>query len=342
MTTAATTGFAILGTGIIADVHRQAIELNADIGGRLVAVAHYDPSRFSEIGAAFGVPCLSQADMLTHPDVDVVCLATPSGQHAEQTIAAAAAGKHVLVEKPIALSLADADAMIAACERAGVQLGVLFQRRAEPLYQQVHAAIRAGDFGEITMAAVTMPYHRAQAYYDLAAWRGTWAQDGGGVLMNQGIHYVDLLLWLMGADPTNIQARAATLKRQIEVEDVVAATLEFPSGALATLSATSTAAPGLRQRVEIFGTEGAIQLDGESVARWQSPRSTAPEVPPPPPRAPSSGPAPTGQSPVAHAALIRDFIEAVRSGRPPMVDGREGRRSLAVVLGIYEAAGLRP
>ena len=344
--TGAPVGFAILGTGIIAEVHRQAIAMNADRGARLVAVGHYDPSRFAEIGERFGVPCLSQADLLKRPDVDVVCLATPSGQHAEQGIAAAEAGKHLLVEKPLALSVADADAMIAACDRAGVRLGVLLQRRAEPLFRQVYEAIRAGDLGEITMASVCMPYHRPQAYYDQATWRGTWEQDGGGVLMNQGIHFVDLLLWLMGADPVRITARAATLQRQIEVEDTVVAALEFANGALATLSATSTAPPGFRQRVEVYGTAGAIQLEGDAAIRWETARGTGPDdgKPTGPATATPVSAFPTvgSQSPVAHAELIRDFVEALQEGRPPAVDGPEGRRSVAAVLGIYEAAGLLP
>jgi predicted dehydrogenase len=347
--TGAPVGFAILGTGIIAEVHRQAIAMNADLGARLVAVGHYDPSRFTEIGERFGVPCLSEADLLKQPDVDVVCLATPSGQHAEQGIAAAEAGKHVLVEKPLALSVADADAMIVACDKADVRLGVLLQRRADPLFRQVYEAIRAGDLGEITMASVCMPYHRPQAYYDQAAWRGTWEQDGGGVLMNQGIHFVDLLLWLMGADPVQITARAATLQRQIEVEDTVVATLEFSNGALATLSATSTAPPGFRQRVEVYGTTGAIQLEGDAAVRWETARGTGPGTSKPTESTASAAAAPASpfpvagsQSPVAHAELIRDFVEALRDGRPPAVDGREGRRSVAAVLGIYEAAGLLP
>jgi predicted dehydrogenase len=338
--TISSVGFAILGTGIIAEVHRQAIALNTEAGARLVAVGHYDPSRFAELGETFGVPCLSQDALLARPDVDVVCLATPSGQHASQAIAAADAGKHVLVEKPLALSLEDADAMIEACERAGVHLGVLLQQRAEPLFRQVYEAIRAGDLGAITLASVSMPYHRPQAYYDQATWRGTWEQDGGGVLMNQGIHFVDLLLWLMGADPVRISAYAATLQRRIEVEDTVAATLEFPDGALATLSATTTAPPGFRQRVEIYGADGAIQLEGDAVVRWEAatPRAADVATPSAAPPFPTRG----SQSPVAHAVFVRDFVDAVRDGHPPMVDGGEGRRSLATVLGIYEAAGLLP
>ncbi|UCC61930.1 MAG: Gfo/Idh/MocA family oxidoreductase, partial [Anaerolineae bacterium] len=186
MSSLETIGFAILGAGMVADYHRQAVEANAELGARLVAVGHYKPACFAEISARFGVPCVSQEELLADPAVDVVCICTPSGQHPAQAIAAAQAGKHVLVEKPMALSLTDADAMIQACARAGVGLGVVLQRRAEPLFRRVYDAIRAGDLGELTLGLVTMPYHRPQAYYDQADWRGTWSLDGGGVLMNQG------------------------------------------------------------------------------------------------------------------------------------------------------------
>jgi len=167
--------------------------------------------------------------------------------------------------------------------------------------------------------------------------------------MNQGIHFVDLVLWLMGGDPVHITARAATLQRQIETEDTVVATLEFRNGALATLAATTTAPPGFLQRVEVYVTAGVIQLEGGAAVRWETARGTGPDsgqsANPAAPAAATATPAfPTAgsQSPVAHAALIRDFVEALRDGRPPAVDGREGRRSVAAVLGIYEAAGLLP
>lgn len=150
-----TINFAILGTGMVADYHRQAIAANIDRGARLVAVGHYNPARFDEIGAKFNVPCLNQEDLLANPEMDVVCICTPSGQHAAQAIAAAEAGKHVLVEKPMALSLDDADAMIAACAQARVKLGVVVQRRAEPLFKRVYEAIQAGDLGELTLGVVT-------------------------------------------------------------------------------------------------------------------------------------------------------------------------------------------
>ena len=337
-----TIGFAILGTGMVADYHRQAITANAELGAQLVAVSHYNPTRFAEISAKFGVPCLSQEDMLAHPAVDVVCICTPSGQHPAQTMAAAQAGKHVLVEKPMALSVSDADAMIAACHRAGVNLGVVLQRRAEPLFQRVHEAIQAGDLGHLTLGVVTMPYYRPQAYYDQADWRGTWALDGGGVLMNQGIHLVDLLVWTMG-DPVTVQAYADMLHRHIEVEDTLAANLRFASGAVATITATTTATPGFPHRLEIYGTQGGVQIEGEAVGRWELAEPTKATVKPPEIGAPAhagAGSDPRGIAPTGHIALFRDFIVALRENRTPQVDGAEGRRSLATVLAIYEAAGL--
>lgn len=327
---------------MVADYHRQAIESNQGLGARLAAVGHYDPGRFGKISRKFGVPCLSEAELLARPEIDVVCLCTPSGQHAEQAIAAAEAGKHVLVEKPMALSLAGAEAMLKACDRAGVKLGVVFQRRTEPLFKQIRAALQGGDLGDLTLGVVTMPYHRPQAYYDQADWRGTWRLDGGGVLMNQGIHIVDLLVWYMG-DPVEVKAYAQTLQRDIEVEDTLAATLHFANGAMATLTATTTASPGFPYRLELYGTNGGIQVEGEIVNRWElaDPGKATVERPATG-RAASAGAGsdPRGIAPTSHIAICRDFIEAIRQDRPPLIDGREGRRSLAAVLAIYEAAGV--
>ncbi|MCG3211355.1 MAG: Myo-inositol 2-dehydrogenase [Anaerolineae bacterium] len=331
--------FAILGPGIVAEFHQQAIAAN---GGRLVAVGHYRPEQFAAISAKFGVPCQTEAELLARPDIDVLVICTPSGQHAQQTVAAARAGKHVLVEKPMALTLADADAMIAACEQGGVKLGVALHRRTEPLAQKIHRAIEAGDLGQLTLGLVTMPYFRGQKYYNLAEWRGTWAQDGGGVLMNQGIHIIDLLVWFMG-DPIAVAAHAGTLQRNIEVEDTLAATLRFANGALATVTATTTAAPGFPHRIELYGSNGGIQMEGDQIERWSLVDAGRAVVTPPP--AGQSAAAGAGADPRAvgvsgFTAIFKDFIEAIHTDRPPLVNGREGRRSLAAVLAIYQAAGL--
>jgi UDP-N-acetyl-2-amino-2-deoxyglucuronate dehydrogenase len=337
-----TVGFAILGAGTAADYHCQAITANAALGARLIAIGHYNLARFADISTKFGVPCANQEELLADPAVDVVCICTPNGQHAAQAIAAASAGKHVLVEKPMALSLADADAMITACDQAGVKLSVVLQRRAEPLFQRIHSAIQAGDLGDLTLGVVTIPYYRPQAYYDQADWRGTWALDGGGVLMNQGIHLVDLLVWYMG-DPVEVQAYANTLHRDIEVEDTLAATLRFANGALSTITATTTTAPGFPHRIEIYGTNGSIQVEGDSLGRWQladldKATIEAPEVG----IAANAGAGgnPRGISASGHIAIFRNFIYALREDRILQVDGAEGRRSLATVLAVYQAADL--
>jgi len=337
-------GFAILGAGMIADYHRQAIAANAELGARLAAVGHYCRDRFAEIGDRFGFPCLSQADLLAHPDVDVICICTPSGQHAEQAIAAAAAGKHILVEKPIAIDLGEADAMIAACEEARVRLGVTLQRRALPLFRKIRQAVEAGDLGELVLGTVTMPYYRPQEYYDQAAWRGTWALDGGGVLMNQGIHLVDLLVWYMG-DPVQVHARAGTLYHDIEVEDVLAATLGFANGARASIIATTNADPGAPHRLELYGTRGYIQIEGEAAVRWELADPTGAAITPPITGGEANAGAsadPRGIKPTGHIGIFRDFILALREDRPFYLDAVEGRRSLAAVLAIYEAAGIGP
>jgi UDP-N-acetyl-2-amino-2-deoxyglucuronate dehydrogenase len=333
-------GVGILGAGMVAHYHQQAVAACADLGAQLVAVGHPSPARSATIAEAFGAPRLDPAALCAHPDIDIVCVCTPSGQHAAEAIAAAQAGKHVLVEKPMALSLSDADAMITVASVAGVRLGVALQRRAEPQFQRLHAAVAAGDLGQLTLGLVSIPYHRPQGYYDQAAWRGTWAQDGGGVLMNQGIHLIDLLVWLMG-DPVDVQARAATLQRRVEVEDTLAATLRFASGALASVAATTTAEPGFPHRVEVFGTRGGAQIEGEALLRWHS-SSGARHASEQAPQAAGAGGDPRGIAPTGHIRMLRDFIGAVREGRPPLVDGAEGRRSLAAVLAIYEAAGLPP
>lgn len=332
-------GVAILGTGVVAEFHRHAIEANS---AKLIAVGHYNSNKFAAMKERFGVPCLTFEELLEHPDVEALCICTPSGQHAEQTIRAAKAGKHVLVEKPMALSLEDAEAMIQSCDKAGVRLGVVLQRRAEPLFQNVKAAINASDLGELTLAAVTMPYLRSQSYYNQAPWRGTWAQDGGGVLMNQGIHLLDLLLWWLG-DAVDVTAYAATLQRDIEVEDTLVATLRFAGGALATFTATTTAAPGFPHRLGLYGSGGGIQIVGEQVHAWKLAQPETAKVRPISPTSdeePGAGGDPRALKTSGHINVFKDFMEAIRDNRSPSIDGSQGKRSLKTVLEIYKAAGL--
>lgn len=333
-------GFGIVGAGMVANYHAQAIAPTP--GARLAAICRADAARADETAADFGVPCEPDLEaLLDRTDVDAVCLCTPSGLHAEQTLAAARAGKHVLVEKPMALRLADADAMIAACREAGVRLGVSFQRRTDPAIRELHDAIRAGELGRLVLGTASVPYFRPQSYYDSAAWRGTWSLDGGGALMNQGIHLVDLLLWLMGGEAEVVGATGGVVDHEIEVEDCVVAALRFSGGARGTLVATTAAAPGFPHRVEVYGTRGGAQIEGDGLVRWEG------EAPRIRPRAPTSmgagsGASPTGIGTLGHALIMRDFVDAIREGREPLVSGEEGRRSLALILDVYAAAGLGP
>ncbi|MEM6646959.1 MAG: Gfo/Idh/MocA family oxidoreductase, partial [Bacteroidota bacterium] len=327
--------FALYGPGLVARYHQVA--LAATDGAELTTVVHPDPTRHAALADAFGVPACTEGQVLADPTIDAVILCTPSGQHAAQALRAAQAGKHVLVEKPMALTRADADAMIAACDRAGVALGVVYQRRAVAPFTTLAEAVSLGDLGDPTLATVVLPYRRDQAYYDQAAWRGTWAHDGGGVLMNQGIHLIDLLVWCFG-DPVAVQAQGATLARAVEVEDTMVATLRFGSGALATVTATTTADPGFAHRFEVYGTRGGVQIQGERVI------ASSVEAVMVEPRAvghPGAGGSAGGIEADGHIAVMHDFVEAIRTGRAPLMGGREGRRSLEVVLSIYEAAGLR-
>ena len=333
-------GVGILGSGMIAEYHQQAIATIADL--ELVAMAHYDSTKYADISEKFGVPCLTYEAMLAHPDINIICICTPSGQHAKQTIKAANANKHVLVEKPMALSLEDADTMIQACEAANVQLAVALQRRAEPLFQKVKAAIDAGDLGELTLGIITMPYVRDDTYYNQAEWRGTWALDGGGVLMNQGIHLVDLLIWFMG-DPVKVQATAMTLHRSVEVEDTLVTTLEFANGSLATITATTTAAPGFGHRAEIYGTQGGIQITGEEVSSWTLVDAATAKVTPVDivqDASAGSGGDPRGIKATGHINIMADLAAAIKENRAPKIDGYEGRRSLKTILDIYKSANV--
>jgi UDP-N-acetyl-2-amino-2-deoxyglucuronate dehydrogenase len=345
-------GFGIVGAGMVARFHARAIVETP--GARLAAICRADASRAEAAAAEFGVPCEPNLEsLLGRRDVDAVCLCTPSGLHAEQTIAAARAGKHVLVEKPIALTLADADIMIGACRDAGVRLGVALQRRTDPGVRRLHDAIRAGELGQLVLGTASVPYFRPQSYYESAAWRGTWSLDGGGALMNQGIHLVDLLLWLMGGEAQVVGASGGVTGHEIEVEDCVVAALHFSSGARGTIVATTAAAPGFPHRVEIYGSRGGAQIEGDAVVRWEevargavatADRTAAIariDAAAAAPGSAGAGSSPTGMGTVGHTLLLRDFVAAIREGRDPLVDGVEGRRSLALVLAIYEAAGLQ-
>jgi len=258
-----TVRFAIVGAGAIGRLHASVIT-TAVPGAELVAVVDRTPAKAAELARGYGAeayPTLAAA--LDRPDVDAVAVCTPSGVHADSAVAALDAGRHVLIEKPIDVTLAAARRIIAAQRRAGTVAGVVSQHRFDPASQAVYRAVRAGQLGRISSAVVSMAWWRSQEYYDSAGWRGTVALDGGGAVMNQAIHWVDLLVWLLGA-PVEVTASTARLAHDgIEVEDTAVATLRFAGGALGVLHATTAAYPGLTARLQVHGDRGSAVIDDD-------------------------------------------------------------------------------
>jgi predicted dehydrogenase len=335
-------GFGIVGCGMISGFHAKAI---ADVkGANLVACFDTREEAAIKFGAENDCQPYTKLDaMLANPKVDIVTIATPSGAHMEPAVAAAKAGKHVIVEKPLEITLKRCDRIIDACEKAGVQLGAIFPSRFHDSSVKLKRAIEGRRFGKLTIGDAYVKWFRTQAYYDSGAWRGTWALDGGGALMNQAIHSVDLLTWLMGP-VVEIQANTATLAHErIEVEDAAVATLRFANGALGVLEATTAAYPGYLKRVEIHGSEGSAVLEEEDLKVWDfaKPRKEDKAILDEMQKHKSTGggasdPAAIGHH--GHTMQFRDFVEAVKKNRPPAIDGHEGRRSVEIILGVYKAA----
>jgi predicted dehydrogenase len=337
-----TIGFGIIGCGMIAKFHAKAI---AEIRGAKLLACH---NRTLEKAQKFAneFPCDAYDDldeMLARPDIDIVTICTPSGAHLEPAVAAAKAGKHVLVEKPMEVTLKRCDAMLKACEKAGVRLGTIFPSRFHESSKVLKQAVAQGRFGRITLADAYVKWFRTQQYYDSGAWRGTWKLDGGGALMNQAIHSVDLLLWLMGP-VAEVSACTATLAHErIEVEDVATATLKFANGALGVIEATTAAFPGSLKKIEIAGSHGMATLEEESLIQWkfakEAPRDKKLAAELLNNTKTGGGAAdPTAIGHAAHRELFKDFLRGIASGKPSTIEGDEGRRSVELILAIYKAA----
>ena len=327
-----TRGFGIIGTGTIAAVHADAIAMLP--GARLSAVTDVPAGVGQAFAAARGCTAEPSLDaLLARPDVDVVCVCVPSGLHAEVGVLAAKAGKHLVVEKPIDVSLGAADRLITAAREAGVALTVISQHRFDPGVTELKRLIDDGALGALVLGEATTKWYRTQAYYDSAPWRGTWAMDGGA-LLNQGIHYVDLLRWCMGR-PVEVTAVYATQAHQIEVEDTSLAIVKFASGAVGTITATTAAFPGFPQRLEITGTEGTVTVEDGQIVRTALQGADASRSPGQD-RAAAADPAALGAA--SHAAQIADLLASVDEGREPAVSGESGRETLEIARAVYESS----
>ncbi|PYI55443.1 Gfo/Idh/MocA family protein [Paenibacillus flagellatus] len=317
--------FAVVGCGGISFSHFIGIERAPE--AELVAVCDANAKRAEEYGTKYGVKTYTDYDeLLADPDVEVVCLCTPSGMHAEQTIRAAEAGKHIVCEKPMAIQLSDAERMVEACEEIGVKLAAIFPRRMSPSSQFVKKLVDDGKLGKLSLCSGYVKFYRDQAYYDSAGWRGTWAMDGGGAMMNQGIHTIDLLQWLAGP-VASLHGYARNVLRTIEVEDTAVVSMQFKNGALGSIEATTTAYKQPDHRIVLHGDKGTIVLTGDEITTLDL-IGEQPDIPAFPP---------FQVVPDGHAVQIRDMALAVLEDRQPIVTGRDGKHSLEIILGTYES-----
>lgn len=327
----------ISGAGTIGRVHAEAIR--AIDGVDLVAVAEPRVDAGEAFVGEFGGALYgSFVEMLAHDGLDVVIVTTPSGLHPDQVVLAAEAGKHVITEKPMAISAEGLDRMITATEDAGVELAVIFQNRLSRDVLTAKRAIEGGVIGAPVLANGAMYWHRTQEYYDAnGGWRGTWALDGGGALMNQAIHTVDLLQWLMGGI-RSVRAHAATLSHEIETEDTATASFTFRNGALGVITATTSAPKDWPIRIEIIGTGGRITLENNAITLWDAPVPQQDITLSDDDLRLVEGWVPDEPFGKGHERQLRMIFDAIEGGRQPYVPGREAREAVDCILAVYEAA----
>lgn len=328
--------FALVGCGRIAKRHSELLGLNQIRGARLVAVCDIVEAKAQAIGQRFSVRAYTDMhEMMRSETADVIVVLTESGNHAKHVVELAAYGKHIVVEKPMALTLDDADAMIRACDEAGVRLFVVKQNRFNVPVVKARSALEQGRFGKLVMGTVRVRWCRTQDYYDQDPWRGTWALDGG-VLTNQASHHVDLLEWMMG-DIESVFARATTALAKIEAEDTAVVVVRFVNGALGVIEATTAARPtDLEGSLSILGEGGTVEVGGFAVNEMKVWRFGKPEpgdecvmkdfsVNPP------------SVYGYGHQAYYEHVVECITEGRRHLVDGLEGRKSLELINAIYES-----
>jgi UDP-N-acetyl-2-amino-2-deoxyglucuronate dehydrogenase len=331
-----TAGIGIIGCGMISNWHANAISKIR--GARLVGVTDLNEAARLSFASRYGVRAFdSVEEMLRCEEVDIVSICTPSGLHAQLAVMAANAGMHVIIEKPMALNLKEADEVIIACEKNKVKMEVISQLRFTDAVSRLKKAVDDGLLGRLVSGDVYMKYYRSQEYYDKGGWRGTIKMDGGGALINQGIHGIDLLLHIMGP-VRSVFANARTLTRKIEVEDTAAALLEFENGALGVIQGTTSIYPGSPRRLEISGDKGTITLEEDTIASWAIEGRELPEDVTLGHTKTASANNPSDIGIEGYVLQIADMIAAVRDGRKPIVDEYEGRKPIELIMAIYESS----
>lgn len=328
--------FAIVGCGRIAKRHADLLSAGLIQGAHLVAVCDTVPQRMQAFAKKYGVPGFGTIEaLLSQPGIDAVSVLTPSGLHADHTVAALQAGCDVVVEKPMALTLADADRMVQAAEATGRRLFVVKQNRFNVPVVKARAALDAGRLGRLVLGTVRVRWCRDQTYYAQDSWRGTWAQDGG-VIANQASHHVDMLSWFMGP-VQSVHARGTTALVDIQAEDTCVATIKFKNGALGIVEATGATRPkDLEGSLSVLGSGGCIEISGFAVNQMRHWNFVEPDSDDAtvlerfsvnPPNVYGFG----------HQAYYQHVVDCMQTGKPGLVEGREGRHSLELVVGLYEA-----
>jgi UDP-N-acetyl-2-amino-2-deoxyglucuronate dehydrogenase len=350
MTTVERLRFGILGCGVIGPHHARAIA-GLD-SAELVAVADVVPELAEELAGEYECSWHTSLEaMLSGADLDAVCVCTPSGMHADDAVAALRAGKDVVIEKPVDVTLKAADRLLDVQRSTGRRVAVVSQHRFDAATRAVHEAVSNGEFGRLTSGSAEVRWWRSQSYYDSGGWRGTWELDGGGVLINQAIHSIDLLQWLMGPVVEVTAYTGLLAHERIEVEDTAVAILTFAGGALGTIVATTAAYPGLTARIAVHGDRGSAVIDddelryfhaagegqeGEAYGGGENQAEKVMEQYGASGSGPGAGADP-GSLSMAHRDQIQDFVEAVREGREPSINVEEGRKPLAIISAIYES-----
>ena len=325
--------FGLIGAGVAAEIHIAAMRTVP--GVEVHAIADAVPARARALATRYGIPEVHESGeaLASSAPVDAVAVLTPHHLHLPYVVAAANAGRHVLVEKAIAHTVAAADELIEACRGRGVTLAGIFQNRFTPAARRLREAVAGGALGRVFLASVTVKEHRAPGYFLDSPWRGRKAEAGGGVLMIQAIHMLDLLVWVLGM-PRRVVAHTRTAVHDVEVEDVAVGLLEFEGGVMAVLQATTGAMPEQPPSVDIHGDRGTATVSGSwghLAFRLRMGTGLGEDVEQDPPVA--------GPSVEPYAAQISDFVTAVREGRPPLVDGAEARKAVVVVEALYRSAG---
>jgi UDP-N-acetyl-2-amino-2-deoxyglucuronate dehydrogenase len=338
-------GFAIVGTGLISTTHFE--QISAIEGAKVVAVYSRKEEKARSLAEKTGADWYTDyQEMLKRKDIDIVSIITPSGTHADMAIEAARAGKHVIVEKPMDISLEKAQQMIDVCRKQQVKLSVISQHRFDTSAVKIKDDIDSGRFGKMVLGQASVNWYRPQSYYDTSKWRGTIEMDGGGVLINQAIHTIDLFQYFMG-EVENVYAHTAILAHEgIEVEDVAVATVKFKNGGLGTIVGTTAAYPGLSARLELIGTNGTAVIENDQLMKHylRNPNNVSEAINLASIESLNGGDRdhasidPASLDGASHRLQFIDMINAIREDREPLVNGEEGLKPLKIILAIYESA----